>query len=223
MTPEQIQLVQSTWTKVRPIQETAAQLFYDRLFELDPSLKALFRGDIHEQGKKLMQVLDGVVMGLSQIDRLEPIVRQLGQRHVGYGVKDQHYVTVGEALLWTLGRVSRTTSPKTQGHRGPLPTTRLHRSCETPRSPPMLDHNTPDLADRARKRLPNVQSRPRVKHDQGAQSVLADHPSPRGSNDPKDKPHLPFFLMSPIGVCRVPSSLMSIGISVSGEAPALCR
>jgi hemoglobin-like flavoprotein len=104
VTPKQIQLVQSTWAKVLPIKEIAAQLFYDRLFDLDPSLKALFRGDIHEQGRKLMQVMDGVVTGLSQVDRLEPIVRQLGQRHVGYGVEDRHYLTVGEALLWTLDR-----------------------------------------------------------------------------------------------------------------------
>lgn len=104
MTPKQIQLVQSTWAKVLPIRETAARLFYDRLFELDPPLKALFRGDLHEQGKKLMQIMDVAVTGLNRLAQITPIVQRLGQRHVDYGVEDHHYATVGEALLWTLGQ-----------------------------------------------------------------------------------------------------------------------
>ena len=104
MTPKQIQLVQSTWLNVLPIKESAAQLFYNRLFELDVSLKALFHGAMDQQGEKLMQVLDVAVSNLSQLDRLAPIVQQLGQRHVGYGAQDQHYATVGNALLWTLSQ-----------------------------------------------------------------------------------------------------------------------
>lgn len=102
MTPDQVRVVQTTWLRLLPIRETAAQLFYDRLFELDPSLRPLFRGDIQTQGKKLMQVIDGAVNGLTRIDQVVPIVQALGRRHAGYGVKDEHYETVGSALLWTL-------------------------------------------------------------------------------------------------------------------------
>lgn len=102
MTPDQIRIVQTTWLRLLPIQETAAQLFYDRLFELDPTLRGLFRGDLRAQGKKLMQVIDGAVNGLTRIEKVVPIVQDLGRRHAGYGVKDHHYDTVGSALLWTL-------------------------------------------------------------------------------------------------------------------------
>ena len=66
MTPEHIRLVQASWRRVLPIKNTAAQLFYQRLFEIDPSLRALFRRDVQEQGAKLMQVMDAAVNGLSQ-------------------------------------------------------------------------------------------------------------------------------------------------------------
>lgn len=102
MTPTQVQLVQSTWEKVVPISDTAAALFYGKLFELDPSLKPLFTSDIKEQGKKLMQMITIAVRGLNDLGKLVPAVQELGRRHVGYGVKDEHYATVGTALLWTL-------------------------------------------------------------------------------------------------------------------------
>jgi len=102
MTPKQIELVQSTWAKVMPISEQAAALFYGRLFELDPSLKMLFKTDIKEQGKKLMMMITAAVRGLSDVPALVPVVENLGRRHVGYGVKSEHYGTVGTALLWTL-------------------------------------------------------------------------------------------------------------------------
>lgn len=102
--PEQIRLVQSTWLKVMPIRNAAAQLFYARLFAMDPSLKALFRGDMREQGTKLMNMINAAVKGLSQLERVIPAVQELGRRHAGYGVKEQHYATVGAALLWTLSK-----------------------------------------------------------------------------------------------------------------------
>lgn len=102
MTPTQVQLVQTTWEKVVPISDTAAALFYGKLFELDPSLKPLFTSDIKEQGKKLMQMITVAVRGLNDLGKLVPAVQELGRRHVGYGVKDEHYATVGTALLWTL-------------------------------------------------------------------------------------------------------------------------
>ena len=104
MTPEQVAKVQQSFAKVAPIAETAAELFYGKLFELDPELKQLFRGDMKEQGAKLMATLNVVVNGLTDLDTIVPAVQQLGRRHVGYGVKDSHYDIVGEALIWTLGQ-----------------------------------------------------------------------------------------------------------------------
>jgi len=104
MNARQIALVQSSFTRVAPIAETAAELFYQRLFELDPSLRPMFRGDMKDQGKKLMAMLGSVVGGLRNLDRIVPGVRALGARHVDYGVRDEHYDTVGAALLWTLGQ-----------------------------------------------------------------------------------------------------------------------
>jgi hemoglobin-like flavoprotein len=102
MTPEKIALVQSTWAKVIPIKETAAELFYGKLFELDPSLRALFKSDIREQGRKLMAMIGTAVGGLNNLGALVPAVKDLGKRHVGYGVKAEDYTTVATALLWTL-------------------------------------------------------------------------------------------------------------------------
>ena len=102
MTAREITLVQSSFRAVAPIADQAAALFYARLFELDPALRALFRGDMQEQGRKLMSVLGLAVGSLEKLDQLLPAVRQLGVRHVGYGVDDGHYATVGAALLWTL-------------------------------------------------------------------------------------------------------------------------
>lgn len=102
MTPQQIALVQSTWQKVVPIKEQAAALFYNKLFELDPGLRSLFKTDIAEQGRKLMAMISTAVSGLSRLQEIVPAVQDLGRRHVAYGVKDQHYDTVAVALLWTL-------------------------------------------------------------------------------------------------------------------------
>ncbi len=104
MTREQVRLVQSTWVKMLPIKDFAAQLFYTRLFELDPLLRELFHSDLGAQQAKLMQVMDAVVNRLGELEQLLPMVRQLGRRHVEYGVKDGHYDTVAAALLWTLSQ-----------------------------------------------------------------------------------------------------------------------
>lgn len=100
----QVDLVQSSFDKVLPIADVAADIFYSRLFELDPSLRRLFHGDLKLQGKKLMDTLRIIVGNLNRLDRIVPGVRALGERHVAYGVEASHYDTVGEALLWTLER-----------------------------------------------------------------------------------------------------------------------
>ncbi len=102
MTPEQKELVQNSFTKVEPIAEAAAEIFYARLFELDPNLKPLFSGDMKEQGKKLMTMLGTAVRALDKLDTLVPVVQRLGERHVSYGVETAHYDTVAAALLYTL-------------------------------------------------------------------------------------------------------------------------
>jgi nitric oxide dioxygenase len=102
MQPTQIDLVQQSFKSVLPIKEVAADLFYKRLFELDPSLEHLFSGDMEEQGQKLMSAIGLVVGGLKSLEKILPTVQQLGERHVAYGVKPEHYITVGAALIWTL-------------------------------------------------------------------------------------------------------------------------
>lgn len=102
MTPEQIAHVQNTFKMVLPIKETAAKLFYDRLFALDPDLRPMFKGDMAEQGRKLMTVLATAVGNLEKLDDILPTVQALGEQHADFGVKPEHYNTVGEALIWTL-------------------------------------------------------------------------------------------------------------------------
>lgn len=104
ITEKQIELVQTSWAKVEPISDQAAELFYGRLFELDPNLKPLFKGDMKEQGAKLMKMINVAVRGLNNLEGIVPAVQDLGKRHVDYGVKDEHYDTVGEALIWTLDK-----------------------------------------------------------------------------------------------------------------------
>ena len=104
LTPEQITLVQTSWGKVVPISDTAAELFYGKLFELDPALKPLFKGDMKEQGAKLMAMINTAINGLTNLEAIVPVVQQLGERHVGYGVKAEDYDAVGAALIWTLGQ-----------------------------------------------------------------------------------------------------------------------
>ncbi len=104
MTPKQKALVQVSFTKVAPIADLAAELFYAKLFKLDPEIGPLFRGDMKEQGRKLMRMLAAAVNGLDRLEDLVPAVQALGRRHVAYGVRSEHYDTVGAALLWTLGQ-----------------------------------------------------------------------------------------------------------------------
>jgi len=102
MNHEQIALVQTSFEHVLPIADAAAALFYERLFALDPTLQPLFTGDMHEQGRKLMTMIRFVVKGLHQLELLIPSVQDLGRCHAAYGVLDNHYDTVGVALLATL-------------------------------------------------------------------------------------------------------------------------
>lgn len=102
MNAAQIQLVQDSFAKVAPISEQAAVIFYDRLFEVAPSVKAMFPADLTEQRKKLMATLAVVVGGLANLESILPAASALAKRHVAYGAKPEHYPVVGSTLLWTL-------------------------------------------------------------------------------------------------------------------------
>lgn len=103
-TATDIALVRTTFDLVVPIAGVAADLFYDRLFYIAPSLRPLFPRDMRDQKRKLMVMLAAAVHGLTDLDTLAPRLMTLGARHAGYGVKDAHYKAVGEALIWTLER-----------------------------------------------------------------------------------------------------------------------
>jgi hemoglobin-like flavoprotein len=104
MTGNQIRLVQDSFRQVIPLADAAAKLFYTRLFELDPGLEALFKGDMVEQERKLMQTLGLAVVSLHRPEQILPALRALGARHVAYGVREVDYDSVGRALLWALGQ-----------------------------------------------------------------------------------------------------------------------
>lgn len=104
MTPEQVDLVQGTFKKVAPIADAAADIFYDKLFEISPDARALFPDDMTDQKKKLMQMIGVAVNGLRDLEAVVPAVQALGARHQAYAVKDEHYDQVGAALLYTLGK-----------------------------------------------------------------------------------------------------------------------
>jgi len=105
LTPNQISLVQASFRKLQPMEDTTAQLFYKRLFEVDPSTAALFTDDMASQGRKFMQVLAVSVGGLSNMETIVPMVQQLGVRHVRYGVRPEHFDSVRQSLLWTLALI----------------------------------------------------------------------------------------------------------------------
>ena len=102
MTPEQIQLVRLSFVKVMDIKAAAGRLFYERLFTIAPEVRPMFKSDIGAQADKLMETLGVAISALKNPGALAPILAQLAKRHTNYGVRDEHYDKVGEALLWTL-------------------------------------------------------------------------------------------------------------------------
>jgi hemoglobin-like flavoprotein len=104
MTPEQAQIIKLTFAQVMRERDKVGRMFYDRLFSIAPEVKPLFKGDIAEQSRKLMDTLALAVGMLRDMPTLVITLEGLARRHVGYGVKDEHYDKVGEALLWTLER-----------------------------------------------------------------------------------------------------------------------
>jgi len=99
---QQIHLIRESWQQVLPIKEQAAELFYGRLFTLDPSVKPLFKGKLDYQGDKLMMTLNVIVNSLDNLSEVEGMLQAMGERHIIYGVQAAHYETVGAALIWVL-------------------------------------------------------------------------------------------------------------------------
>ena len=104
MTPRQKQIIRETFPLIREVAIPVSLLFYGRLFDMDPSLRRLFKIDLKEQSKKLVAMLDALVEGIDDWEKIVPVLRELGQRHMGYGVKEQHYDTVCSALVWAFGQ-----------------------------------------------------------------------------------------------------------------------
>ena len=106
MTPRQIDLIRASWTAVEPDAEHVASKFYERLYELDPVLRRLFaKTDMTAQGRIVMQTFKVIVASLDDFDTIIPFIQALGRVHARYGVRDEHYDTVGAALMWTLDRM----------------------------------------------------------------------------------------------------------------------
>lgn len=104
MDSKQIMLVQRSWQEVASMSDHLGSLFYQRLFEIEPSLRPLFKSDLEAQSRKLTAMLAHVVASLDSFSSLVPAVQDLGRRHVAYGVRSEHYDKVGTALLWSLQR-----------------------------------------------------------------------------------------------------------------------
>jgi hemoglobin-like flavoprotein len=102
ITETQIALVQSSFSHVLPIADTAGLLFYERVFTLSPGTRSLFGDDIALQAERTMAALKTAVDGLGSLDEVAPFLVRLGARHVRYGVTLEHFDVVGAALLWTL-------------------------------------------------------------------------------------------------------------------------
>ncbi|MGD9785894.1 MAG: globin domain-containing protein [Hyphomicrobiaceae bacterium] len=106
MTPHQVELVQHSLAEISPLSEEAGRIFYGRLFNIAPEVRPLFRGDLDEQAGKLVSMLSVVVADLNDMEHLLPLARQMAIRHVGYGVRPEHYQPVGEALVWMINEAS---------------------------------------------------------------------------------------------------------------------
>ncbi|WP_028522713.1 globin family protein [Runella limosa] len=105
MNDQQKRLVQTSFARIVPKSEYAAKVFYGRLFEIIPEVQPLFKSDLKTQGIKLFQVISFAVCSLDNMDELLPLLHDLGRRHVKYGTKNEHYVFIGESLIWTLDKV----------------------------------------------------------------------------------------------------------------------
>jgi len=102
MNKQQIELLQRAFAKVDPVAQEVGDLFYGRLFEMDPSLRPLFTGDIKAQAKMLMTAIGLAVQRLDHPDVVTSQVALIGQRHLNYGAMPADFDKFGAALQWAL-------------------------------------------------------------------------------------------------------------------------
>lgn len=105
LSSREVELVQKSWRSVQLVGDTAAEMFYGRLFSIEPDVRALFKGDLRDQGRNLTAMISVAVHKLASPEKIVVAVRQLGSRHAAYGVRVRHYESVGLALLWMLEQV----------------------------------------------------------------------------------------------------------------------
>ena len=143
VTAKDIMLVRNSFSLVLPIQNVAADLFYDRLFVIAPELRSLFPDDLSEQKRKLMSLLGTGIAKLHDLSTLAPVLKNLGARHMSYGTTTEHYAIVGEALQWTLQQGLGDASRRKSEPHGPRYTTCLPRPCSPvpPRRRPFAQRN----------------------------------------------------------------------------------
>ncbi|TLV02206.1 globin domain-containing protein [Dyadobacter luticola] len=102
MTSRKILIIKTTWSYAIGLPEMTGELFYERLFELDPSLQAMFPPDMEQQNRKLIDMITYMVSHLQAMENVQRDIDAMAARHAGYGVRPEHYKTVGDALKWVL-------------------------------------------------------------------------------------------------------------------------
>jgi len=104
LSARQKRLVRESFESVKEYDNSVVVLFYGRLFELAPEVRALFKIDIREQSRKLLETLNALVDALDRFEQLRPPLADLGRRHVNYGVQEYHYEKLRSAMLWAMGQ-----------------------------------------------------------------------------------------------------------------------
>jgi len=104
LTATQKRLVRESLDSMQEYETSVVVLFYGRLFEIAPETRALFKIDIREQSRKLMDTLRTTVDSLDHFTELSPVLEELGRKHLTYGVQDYHYEKLRSALLWAIGQ-----------------------------------------------------------------------------------------------------------------------
>lgn len=102
MTPQEKELIRTSYFQIEAEADRLGRLFYQHLFEVAPHYRPLFQHDIEGQGEKLMQTIGVAVEHLEELDEIGPALRDMGERHVRYGVRPADYEVIGAVLLWTL-------------------------------------------------------------------------------------------------------------------------
>lgn len=102
MTPDDIALVRASWTRLQPETEQIGVALYERLFADHPDVRHLFKGEMDEQAQKLTRMIERAINALDDLPSLDRVIKMMGARHSGYGVEDEDYPKLRDALLVAL-------------------------------------------------------------------------------------------------------------------------